>query len=196
MDKYNIIFLDIDGVLNGYNFWSYLGWEIACLTHNKHIKEWYRKISDPSGIHKSKVKRLNKIVKATGAKIVLSSTWRFGLWAKPYNELKPSGKKLIDLFHKYNIEIIDITPRCPRSRRDDEIIFWLSRNEHKVKNFIILDDERSDLECFVGSNLIQTSSVAKGNIIKGHWKENTGLRRKHVKQAIKKLQAKEFKNEA
>ena len=28
-EKFNIIFLDIDGVLNGYNKWNLLGWNIV-----------------------------------------------------------------------------------------------------------------------------------------------------------------------
>ena len=47
-----------------------------------------------------------------------------------------------------------------------------------------IDDERFDLECFVGGRLVQTSSTRKGQMIKGHWYENTGLKWKHVKKAI------------
>lgn len=58
------------------------------------------------------------------------------------------------------------------------------KHEDEVENFVILDDERFDLGCFVDSNLVQTSSVLKGNIIKGIWRENTGLKRKHIEKAI------------
>lgn len=191
---YNIIFLDIDGVLNGYNFWNLLGWKIACFLKNKHIKNWYRKVSDPFGVHKTKVKRLSKIVKNTNAKIVMSSSWRGGFWNVPYEEKTDHQKKLTDLLNKYNIEVIDITPKSKTGRRDEEIISWLSKNEEKVKGFIILDDERFDLECFAESNLIQTSSVKKGDIIKGHWQENTGLKRKHVKRAINYLNGERYGN--
>ena len=54
--KENIIFLDIDGVLNGYNKWNLLGWEIVCLTKSEGIKNWYRKFTDPFGVHESKVR--------------------------------------------------------------------------------------------------------------------------------------------
>ena len=30
----NVIFLDIDGVLNGYNFWNLLGWDIISELRN------------------------------------------------------------------------------------------------------------------------------------------------------------------
>ena len=157
---------------------------MACLSHSEHIKDWYRNISDVSGVHKRKAKRLSKIVKSTNAKVVMSSTWRGIFWETHYNEKTDNQKKLVDLLNKYNIEVIDITPKSPNRRRDKEILAWLSKHEDEVGNFVILDDERFDLECFVGSNLVQTSSVLKGDIIKGNWKENTGLKRKHVKKAI------------
>lgn len=183
----NIIFLDIDGVLNGYNRWNMLGWKIVKLTKNKKLICWYTTMAVPFGIHERKVKRLAKIVKATNAKIVMSSSWRFGWWKTPYEDQYPDQKKLTDLLNKYNIEVIDITPKSQNGRRDIEIINWLSKNEFMVNKFVILDDERSDLECFVNSNLVQTSSVKKGQMIKGYPKENTGLKNKHVKQAIKIL---------
>ena len=157
---------------------------MACLSHSEHIKDWYRRVSEPCGVHESKVKRLAKIIKKTDAKVVMSSTWRGMFWKVPYNEKTHDQKKLVDLLNKYNIEVIDITPKSPDGRRDKEILAWLSKHEDEVENFAILDDERFDLECFVDSNLVQTSSVLKGNIIKGNWRENTGLKRKHVKKAI------------
>ena len=51
----------------------------------------------------------------------------------------------------------------------------------------VLDDENFDLQCFIGKELIQTSSVSRGRMIKGRWYENTGLKRNHVRQAIKML---------
>lgn len=183
----NIIFLDIDGVLNGYNKWNLLGWDVVCLTKSKRLKRWYRKLTDPFGVHKSKVRRLAKIVRATNAKVVMSSSWRFGWWNTPYEKQFEDQKKLTDLLNKYNIEVIDITPESPDHRRDKEIKEWLAKNDDLVKRFVILDDERYDLECFVGSHLVQTSSVGKGEIIMGYNREDTGLKNKHVKQAIKIL---------
>lgn len=183
----NIIFLDIDGVLNGYNKWNLLGWDVVCLTKSKRLKRWYRKLTDPFGVHKSKVSRLAKIVRATNAKVVMSSSWRFGWWNTPYEKQFEDQKKLTDLLNKYNIEVIDITPESPDHRRDKEIKEWLVKNGDLVKRFVILDDERYDLECFVGSHLVQTSSVGKGEMIMGCNRKDTGLKNKHVKQAIKIL---------
>ena len=94
---------------------------------------------------------------------------------------------LVSILNKYNIKVIDITPGSPDGSRDKEIKEWLTKHEDMVKRFVILDDERSDLECFVGSHLVQTSSISKGQIIMGCARENTGLKNKHVKQAIEIL---------
>ena len=183
----NIIFLDIDGVLNGYNRWNLLGWKIVCLTKSERLKNWYRKFTDPFGVHERKVKRLAKIVRATNAKVVMSSSWRFGWWNTPYEKQFEDQKKLTDLLNKYDIDVIDITPRSSDGRRDEEITEWLTKNADLVMRFVILDDERYDLERFVGSHLVQTSSVGKGEVIMGRAREDTGLKNKHVKKAIKIL---------
>lgn len=183
--KNKIIFLDIDGVLNGYNFWSMLGWYILCFFKNEKLKEIYRKVTDPCGVHEHKMKRLAKIVHKTNAKIIMSSSWRGGFWYTPYDEKRGHQKKLTDLLNKYNIEVIGITPRYSGEGRDKEILSWLSVNDKNVENFIILDDENSFLEAFHNDErFIQTSSVPRGKMIMGHWYENTGLKRKHVKKAI------------
>ena len=203
-DTIKVIFLDIDGVLNGYNFWNQLGWRIVSKTNNSYLMKLYRDTTEPFGIHEPKVRNLARIVRKTGAKIVVSSSWRFGLFDS-------SSKKTDDelkfwrLCKKYNIPVIGYTPCCSGShRREDEIISWLSNHEKKrnssplaksifkpVSKFIILDDDSYDLQCFVGSNLIQTSDVKCGKMIKGNWRENTGLRRKHVRKAIKLLNERE-----
>lgn len=183
--KQKIIFLDVDGVLNGYNFWSLLGWNISRLLH---VQNWYRKHTrKPFTIHKEKMRRLSKIVVATDSKVVMSSSWRSGFWNIPYKEKTKDQKLLTDLLNKYNIEVIDITPTSSDGRRDKEILSWISKHENEIDNFVILDDERFDLECFVDTHLVQTSLVPRGKIIMGYWYENTGLKRKHVKRAIRVL---------
>lgn len=177
-----IIFLDIDGVLNGYNFWTLFGWSIACKLN---IKEWYRKhVRKPFGIHEEKVRRLSKIVKKTNAKVVMSSSWRFGWWKTPYEKQFEDQKQLTDLLNKYNIEVIDITGRSPDGRRDKEIKAWIKNHIDEIYSFVILDDENFDLKCFVGNRLVQTQSTINIPFIKGQFSECAGLKWKHVKKAI------------
>ena len=187
-----VIFLDIDGVLNGYNRWNVLGWKVVSKLNSLRLRIWYKKFTDPCGIHESKVKRLANIINVTGAKVVMSSSWRHSWWRTPYEEMTDRQKQLTDLLNKYNIEIIDITPSLQNARREDEIIAWLSRHENDITNFVILDDENSFLSVFwEDARFIQTSTVPKGTLIKGLAIEDTGLKNKHVRKAIKVLNNKE-----
>lgn len=109
-----IIFLDIDGVLNvipqGFD-------KHGCLFH-KHLEE-----------------NLQHIIEQTGAKIVISSTWRL------------SGLKAMkQLWTDRNLagEVIDITPNINDNRRGDEIQRWLDNNP--TDSFVIIDDDTDMLE--------------------------------------------------
>lgn len=141
-DNMNVIFLDIDGVLRNEQS-SRRRWEY----HQKYNVF----ISD---IDEECVKRLSKIVRATSAKVVLSSSWR-GDWAKGINNLElEQSKQLQSLFDKYNIEVIGITLCIPRtyaanekytSWRENEIKYYLNTHP-EVRNFCVIDDELFDLQ--------------------------------------------------
>ena len=146
---------------------------------------FYKQIADPFNIHESKVKRLAKIVHTTNAKVVLSSSWRHGWWKTPYEKQFDEQKRLTDLLNKYKIEIIDITPTF--YTRGEEINDWLSKHKD-VTNFVILDDEISDMGIFKhDKRFIQTSVVPENIMIMGKPNENTGLKNRHVRRAIKIL---------
>lgn len=109
-----VIFLDLDGVLNSY--------------------EYCYKIKDlniegiESEIDVEKVKLLKRAKEAVNATVVLISSWRY---TKKAQELK-------ELLAKYEI-ITDSTPFM-NNERGKEIKQWLA--EHKnVEDFVILDDE-------------------------------------------------------
>jgi hypothetical protein len=76
--------------------------------------------------------RLQSVLDATGAAIVLSSTWRYD----------PAG-----LFsaRRYDIPFIDVTPDLPRKPRRDEVTEWLGKHP-EVTRFAILDDEDDELD--------------------------------------------------
>ena len=147
-----------------------------------------RETLDIFGIKERYVRRLSKIVHKTGAKVVMSSSWRFGYWKRPYGDMCDDQQRLHDLLEKYGIEIIDITPNDSDGRRDNEIQQWLDTTDIEVESFVILDDEASFLRKFVGKELVITSNVTEDGMIQGLAYEDTGLKRKHVRQAIKILQ--------
>ena len=122
-----VIFLDIDGVLNCATSRSRCIDDVCGVIH---------------GIDSDKVKRLAKIVEATGAQIVLSSDWKDG-WSKYYTSQKPSHAKYLDnhLYKKGKLIIKDKTPNTNKGTwfRGEEILTYL-RTHQDIENYVILDD--------------------------------------------------------
>ena len=129
-----VLFLDIDGVLNGNGF-------IA----KRHCDERVNKLPHPLDYFDPDcVERLNKIIEETNAKIVISSDWKFTLG-------------LNDIFRKVGIrtEIYDKTP-YRFGLRHEEIHEWLEN--HNVEKYVILDDIPFQNFEYEGENFIQTDS--------------------------------------
>lgn len=122
-----VIFLDVDGVLNCATSKS------SCIDDDGRVIK---------GVDSDKVKRLAKIVEATGAEIVLSSDWKDG-WSKYYTSSKPSHAKYLDnhLYKKGRLTIKDKTPSTHKGSwfRGEEILAYL-RLHQDVENYVILDD--------------------------------------------------------
>ena len=128
----NIIFLDIDGVLNS-NFWN-----------DSHQKE----ISDGTLVDAEKVKLLSMLVKRTSAKIILHSGWKYW-FDQDLKPLRQEAENLISLFKKEGLMIGDITPdhSTEEIRRNKkfsivkagEILAWLTEHEN-INNWIVIDD--------------------------------------------------------
>lgn len=139
-----IIFLDVDGVLNS----AQDGYSIRLRTD-------------------SHLKLLQRIVQETGAKLVLSSSWRIGF--------TPVSKNLLARFREYGLELMDCTPELSGSCRGDEICQWLTDNsyDYNIENFVILDDE-ADMAEFTDKNLVQTDT-------------NIGLQKQDAVECIKML---------
>lgn len=156
-----VIFLDVDGVLNDYG----------------QLIESYDDGGGNDVICADMVARLNKIIDATDAVCVLSSTWRiaFGM------------QKTLDLMKKrgFTGEMIGETPdmvtwRCS-STRGHECAAWLEENDHiQVESYLILDDD----EDFPGmeDRRIRTS-FGHANTPAG----TEGLQDRHIEQAIEIL---------
>ena len=138
-----IIFLDIDGVLN----------------HEKFYKERFEKryeegaIAHPySEIDPESVKNLNTLIEETGAKVVISSTWRHSGLDYCVDVLN---------FHGFKGEVIDITPssRCNMCVRGNEILEWIKKNEkligpyYNFTDYVILDDD-SDMLYWQKNNFL------------------------------------------
>lgn len=118
-----ILFLDIDGVLNSRE-------TLKCGTRSGSIM----------GIDPYMRILLDRIVQATDAKVVISSSWR--LVPKWLQEIRDVG-----------IEFISRTPYLESKKRGEEIQQWL--DEHpEVENYAILDD---DSDMLPGQHFFKTS---------------------------------------
>ena len=159
MNKY--IFLDIDGVLNSKDWFE----------QNKYVK-------GHTEINPDKVKLLKEIINNTGAKIILSSTWR-SLAAhddKPEHEMYTYLKTSLE---EFGLSISDQTP-CIQQNRPQEIKAWLKNNTNKGDYYVSLDDDYS-YEAYKQYGI-------EGCLVKTSFYEpNGGLREEHVEKAIKIL---------
>lgn len=133
-EQIKIIFLDIDGVLNSDEFFKKRG-------QNEKVNKLPHPLDefDPDC-----VERLNKIVEETKAKIVISSDWRFTLGIE--NIFKEIG---------FKYKIYGKTP-YRFGLRHEEIHEWL--DNHKVDNYVILDDISFQNFKNEGEKFIQTDS--------------------------------------
>lgn len=115
----NVIFLDIDGVLNSDRY-------------DRSRRE------DQGNIDETRLPLLKRIIEETGAVIVLSSSWRKH-WEKDPEARDAIGKELDGLFGSNGLAIADKTPVLPDRDRAGEIRLWLARNGNP-EGFVILDD--------------------------------------------------------
>ena len=155
----NIIFLDIDGVMNCEEEMIRLLKENTNLV-NASLPEAYR------------CELLKTLINQANAKLIISSSWRLSL-----RDLQ----QLFDIFGSYDIIISGITPEyCHASKlkgtvyenikpkhthkgwegyyiedRGAEIASWLL-DHPTVENFVILDDEDSDIKAWFPNNLVKT----------------------------------------
>lgn len=146
----NIIFLDIDGVLN------------STLYHkNPLYQQQVKALEDPTDRHTRQllsidpqaVEVLNGLIEKTGAKIVISSTWR---QSNTLEELKAI------LFERgLKAEIISVTPVLHDFNvRGNEIYKWMYENKdligqpyYEFSTYVILDDD-SDMLYWQKNNFI------------------------------------------
>lgn len=115
-----VLFLDIDGVCNSR---AYL---YRLRAKNKNATLWY-------GIDPEAAKLVKRIVKETGCKVVLSSTWR--MYADGRAQVKRDVCYFIDCTK-------DLQAGAKRGHvpRGEEVAEWLQRHPG-VKQYAILDDD-------------------------------------------------------
>ena len=125
-----IIFLDVDGVLNNGSW--------AMEMYDKGIRTYRDDI-----LYEPALERLKRIVDATNAHIVVSSSWR---------QIPTAYGHLKDWLEKFGMTIWDKTPYVGGCRGDD-ITAWFNRNLGEW-TYVILDDD-DDMDGHM-DHLVQT----------------------------------------
>lgn len=171
MQNWNIVFVDVDGVLNS-----------AKTLHKDDVVE-----HDP-------VFRLMTLVCETNAKIVLTSSWRLSPKALSYlmdalllynltiSGITPEGVDMND-FKGTIFEDVIPTEKYTRSGtvtydRGAEIAKWLLQHKYEVRKFVILDDEDEDIK-----NWFPNDELVKINFERGLTYDDTDAAKKILKSS-------------
>ena len=124
----NVIFLDVDGVLNNEEHIL----KLVELLGKEQYFQLHKDLGEMPFDYRS-VQLVKKLVEETGAEIVLSSTWR----------LNP---KYIEALEKFTgLKVSNKTPRLPYLIRGQEIAQYLYKHR-EVTNYVIIDDDSDMLE--------------------------------------------------
>ena len=145
-----VIFLDVDGVLNNPRT-------------KTRTRDGWRFVDDYL------VERLAQIVRATQAKVILSSSWREG-WDDNEIYFQDLRRKLVS----YSIPLQDRTGEW-RKTRAQEITEYLAQHP-EITNYVILDDV-PDFSSIGYKNVVLTNDLL-------------GLTEQNVKEAIEILEEK------
>lgn len=164
MHKGKIIFLDFDGVLNTEHYQGLLQYE------GKPWQDEYGAFFDPNA-----VKQLERIIDATGADIVIESSWKYlGLDAmKELWEVRFLPGKVIDITLSsvsdeclLNTGLVDLDISMFHSK-GMEIACWLSGQAEEDMRYVIIDDEYvildSQLPYFILTNSYEGITEEQAN---------------------------------
>lgn len=144
-----IIFLDVDGVLNN-------------MTWAKRMRDEGVHVFAEDMLEDRAIKLFKQIIDATGADVVITSTWRTHVAAMTH---------LLDQLAYYGIRPIAKTPRLTELR-GNEITAWMQRYDGNIESYVILDDD-SDM------------TVHMDHLVKASFEH--GLQPEHVTRAIEIL---------
>ena len=150
------IFLDIDGVLA-----TPLSDRLNALLRRMPFDQLF----DPAALW-----QLRRLVHRTGAAVVLSSTWRDGLYIP---ECRPLTDNLYARLAANGTPICDATPMLSSGGKGSEIAAWLAR--HPCRRFVILDDH----DCFADVPALRSRWVPVPSA--------TGLRAAQARRALQLL---------
>ena len=152
-----IIFLDIDGVL--------------VTARSMRIARELRTPGPLTNLNKcfdeDCVNVLNRFIKASGAKVVISSTWRIGQTIVSMQDIMNENK--------IKCEVVGLTGFDKDGIRGLEICEWLRSNEGKWSDYLVIDDDSKDIVDYIPTGKF----VHVSNGLMGY-----GLQEEHLKHGL------------
>lgn len=150
-----VIFLDIDGVL--------------CTPLSVRLNWLFRRPMERPFFDPIALGLLRRLVRRTGARVVLSSSWRYS-----FEDEDPFMRAIRDHFYRTleanGTPVWELAPILGRSK-GEEIAAWL--DQHPGVHFVILDDRPDE---FTGTPALQTRLVTVDGM--------RGLRRADFRRAL------------
>lgn len=150
-----VIFLDIDGVL--------------CTPLSVRLNWLFRRPMERPFFDPIALGLLSRLVRRTGARVVLSSSWRYS-----FEDDDPFMQAIRDHFYRTlkanGTPVWDLAPILGRSK-GEEIAAWLE--QHPGAGFVILDDRPDE---FTGTPALKARLVEVDSM--------RGLRRRDFRQAL------------
>jgi hypothetical protein len=129
-----VIFQDIDGPLIPYD-------------ENSKV-DYHKFFNEDEKWSKTAINHLNNIVKKTGAKVVISSSYRDD---KTKKQIEDKMKKV-----GFEYEIYDLVDNDKSKKRGADIKDWMKNKD--IENFIIIDDNKHDFyDEFDEKNIVKTT---------------------------------------
>lgn len=155
MKKINVIFLDIDGVLNEY-------------------KSTSKSPRGYTGVDDDKIELLASIVQLLDAEIVLTSDWKF----ENCNGETPCLDYLRDKLSEHGLKILDYTKdKSGLFNRGQGILEWINEDmpeDTDISKYVIFDDKNFDFECYdeIKDHVIHTDFMSGGIFVVELMSEN------------------------
>lgn len=158
--KFFYVFLDVDGVLNDFNYWNKCKERNG--THQYMNGKYYP--FNPESLNNLMLLGKNLLKHKAIMRIILSSTWR----------LDESSTEIVkSRLAEYSMTIYDQTPNIMLNKRQ-EIKTWLASNKNP-KMYLVIDDNKEMLSIFDEINYINTDT-------------KYGFNEEKLKEALKKVE--------
>lgn len=167
MEKFKIVFLDIDGVICTENSLHRAVADWSGLDENDpDLLIKYNKIGKEIGFFpnfnmeywpfdRNALKNIHELSREKNVRFVISSTWRIGRTADQLRKLFTMKGMCLPIIDRTPANNLDL------NGRGEEIQFWLNKasidKQFEVESYVVIDDSCYDIESRHPNNFVQTN---------------------------------------